>query len=159
MRACTRSRWLGNRDGGQAIVEFALIAPIIFLFLFVIVDFGIAMDRRIVLQDAVREGARYAAVTDDLDLIKERTVAQAQSVISKNDVIVCYMDPETNTLKTNPDVGDAVDVCEKNFSYDPFMIRGGPFGITVPQIDMFLTGSARLEQKPTASSDSRCPCP
>ena len=147
------------RQRGQTIVEFALLAPIIILFLFVIVDFGIAMDRRIVLQDAVREGARYAAVTDDLILIKDRTVAQAQDVINKDDVIVCYVDPETNALKTNPDVGDAVDVCEKNFQYDPFMIRGGPFGITVPKIDMFLTGSARLEQKPTAASDSRCPCP
>ena len=49
-------------EGGQTLIEFALIMPIVFLFLFVLVDFGIAMDRRLVLQHAVREGARYAAV-------------------------------------------------------------------------------------------------
>lgn len=159
MSSNQRSRWLSKRDGGQAIVEFALIAPIIFLFLFVIVDFGIAMDRRIVLQSAVREGARYAAVNGDMSLIHKTTADQAQGIIQQSDVIVCYMDPKTNTLKPDPDVGDAVDVCEMSFSYDPFMIRGSPFGLTIPKIDMFLTGSARLEQKPTASSDSRCPCP
>jgi Flp pilus assembly protein TadG len=144
------------RQRGQTVVEFALIAPIVFLLLFVIVDFGIAMDRRIVLQDAVREGARYAAVTDDLNLIKDRTVAHAQDIIDTSHVRVCYTDMNDPPNGSSTDAGDAVDVCV-NFTYDPFMIR--PFDHTIGTIPMNVTGSSRLEQSAQASSDSGCPCP
>src|SRR3990170_4934584 len=59
-------RLAGQR--GQTLIEFAFVAPIIFVFLFVIVDFGIALDRRIVLQHAVADGARRGAVNPDEDL-------------------------------------------------------------------------------------------
>src|SRR5215212_3879606 len=49
------------RDSGVALVEFALIAPVLFLVLFAILDFGRALNY---WQDATHltaEGARYAA--------------------------------------------------------------------------------------------------
>jgi len=144
------------RQRGQTVVEFALIAPIVFLLLFVIVDFGIAMDRRIVLQNAVREGARYAAVNGDVGFVKQRTVDQAQGIITTGDVHVCYTDMNDPPNGSAIDAGDAVDVCV-NFTYDPFMIR--PFDHTIGTIPMNVTGSSRLEQSVQASSDSGCPCP
>jgi len=53
-----------NRDRrrAQALVEFALIAPIFFLLLFAIVEFGRAVYYIQVLNNAAREGARYAIV-------------------------------------------------------------------------------------------------
>jgi Flp pilus assembly protein TadG len=55
----------GNRDNesGQALVEFALVAPVLFLILFAIIQFGVAFMHSVALTDAVRAGARKAAVS------------------------------------------------------------------------------------------------
>lgn len=57
----------GSIDGilprrGQALVEFALIAPVFFLILFAIVEAGRFMLYYETLNNATREGARYAIV-------------------------------------------------------------------------------------------------
>jgi Flp pilus assembly protein TadG len=46
----------------QALVEFALVAPIFFLILFSIIDFGRYVYYVQILNNAAREGARYAIV-------------------------------------------------------------------------------------------------
>lgn len=51
-----------RRTAGQALVEFALVAPILFLLLFSIVEFGRFIYYTNVLSDATREGTRYAIV-------------------------------------------------------------------------------------------------
>lgn len=50
----------GNPQRSQAIVEFALIAPILILLLFVIIDFGRVIYIYATLNQAVNEGARTA---------------------------------------------------------------------------------------------------
>jgi Flp pilus assembly protein TadG len=52
-----------NGESGQALVEFTLVAPILFIILFAIVQFGIAFMHSVALTDAVRAGARKAAVS------------------------------------------------------------------------------------------------
>ena len=47
---------------GQVLAEFALVAPIFFLILFGIIDFGRYVYYVQVLNNAAREGARYAIV-------------------------------------------------------------------------------------------------
>jgi TadE-like protein len=59
--------WFGLRPGrsraaGQAMVEFALVAPIFLLVLFSIVEFGRYVYTVQILNEAAREGARYAIV-------------------------------------------------------------------------------------------------
>jgi Flp pilus assembly protein TadG len=56
-------RRIKRSQEGQALVEFALVAPLLFLILFGIVQFGIAFMNSIALTDAVRTGARKAAVS------------------------------------------------------------------------------------------------
>ena len=51
-----------QRSRGQALAEFALVAPIFFLMLFAIIDFGRYAYYVQVLNNAAREGARYAIV-------------------------------------------------------------------------------------------------
>ena len=131
-----------NRAGvqrGQTLIEFAFIAPIIFLFLFTIVDFGTAMDRRITIQHAVREGARYAAVNTDCAGIQAATAAQAQNIIEDTDVTVSY--------STDPaERGDAVTV-KASFVYQPWIFNSiaSAFGVTGGSIDMSPSASSRLE--------------
>jgi hypothetical protein len=53
----------GRREGpGQALVEFALIAPLFFVLLFGIVEAGRFIFYYETLNNATREGARYAIV-------------------------------------------------------------------------------------------------
>ena len=53
-----------HRSRGQALVEFALVAPFFFMLLLAIVEFGLAVYYIQVLNNAAREGARYAIVVD-----------------------------------------------------------------------------------------------
>ncbi len=56
-------RHIRRNENGQALVEFALVAPLLFLILFGIIQFGIAFMHSVTLTDAVRAGARKAAVS------------------------------------------------------------------------------------------------
>jgi hypothetical protein len=51
-------------ERGAAVVEFALILPVLVMFVFGIVEFGRAYSARIELTAAVREGARAEATKD-----------------------------------------------------------------------------------------------
>ena len=52
----------GRRSRGQAMVEFALVAPMLFLLLFGIIEAGRFIFYYQTLSHATREGARYAIV-------------------------------------------------------------------------------------------------
>jgi Flp pilus assembly protein TadG len=49
-------------DSGQALVEFALVLPMLLLLVFGIIEFGRAWNARQVLTDAAREGTRTMVV-------------------------------------------------------------------------------------------------
>lgn len=55
-----------RRGKGQALTEFALVVPILLVFLFGIFDFGRAIFIYSVVSDVSREGARYAIVHGSL---------------------------------------------------------------------------------------------
>ena len=55
--------FLKNR-GGQSIIEFAVLLPILLLVIFGITEFGRAILVKNVLHTAAREGARLAVVSD-----------------------------------------------------------------------------------------------
>lgn len=54
-----------RREGGQALVEFALVLPILLLLLCGIIDCGWLYYNQITLNNAAREGARYAVIHYD----------------------------------------------------------------------------------------------
>ena len=51
-----------RQERGQSVAEFALVLPLLMLVLLGIVQFGMVFKQYITLTDAVREGARKAAV-------------------------------------------------------------------------------------------------
>jgi len=55
-------RKLRRSEKGQAMVEFALVLPILLLILCGILDFGWLYFNQLTLNNAAREGARYAAI-------------------------------------------------------------------------------------------------
>ena len=149
-------RWIRGCNGssrGQTLVEFALISPIIILLLVGIIDFGMAMDRRIVLQHAAREGARMAAVTDDTDAVCNRIVDQGQGTVERSDITFEYDDLDSNGLNA----GDNVKV---TLPYEwPLPILDtalfGLFDDHIAAINLTTTASARLER--VVPGDEDCP--
>ncbi len=55
-----------TKENGQAMVEFAVAAPLLLLVVFGIIQFGIVFNNHLTLTDAVRVGARQAAVSRTL---------------------------------------------------------------------------------------------
>ena len=49
-------------ERGQALIEFALLLPILIWGLFGVIDLGIAFGRTVQLANACREGARYGSI-------------------------------------------------------------------------------------------------
>ena len=61
-----------RRDDGAAAVEFALVAPLLFLLVFGIIDFGFGFHAWDASHNAAREGARTGAVNPDPAVIEAR---------------------------------------------------------------------------------------
>ena len=126
-------------------MEMAFVLPVIFVFILLLVDFGTALDRREVLQHAVREGARRGAVASSTTEIVNTTVAQSQGLLQPGDVTVCYTDMNGNGRSGDP--GDDVRV-RATYTYR-FSVGGGEllsaFSVEVPTIDMDPWADMRLE--------------
>jgi hypothetical protein len=163
--------WIRGRNGssrGQTLVEFALLSPVIILLLVAILDFGMAMDRRIVLQHAAREGARMAAVTDvsepaGFDAVCQRACDQAQGAVSGGITFQCEDDP-SNPNGSTTDAGDNVKITLPAHWDLPILSTAlfGLFKHGIGPINLTATGSARLDSALSGPcpSDKECPpCP
>jgi Flp pilus assembly protein TadG len=75
-RQCRRSR-------GQALVEFALILPVLMLLLLGIIEFGRAWNVKQVLTDAAREGARLSVVGDPSVTQQSQVDTRIKQVVSR----------------------------------------------------------------------------
>jgi Flp pilus assembly protein TadG len=83
--------------------EFALVLPVLLVLLFAIIQFGIVFNRYLDLTDAVRAGARKAAVsrleTDPVAATKQAVTASAGDItIDPGDITV------TSTWEPGSDV-------------------------------------------------------
>jgi hypothetical protein len=74
-------------EDGAAAVEFAIISILLILFVFGVIQFGIAFNRHQGIQAAAREGARIASVGGTEDDIRTR-VRAAQSLFDPADVMI-----------------------------------------------------------------------
>ena len=153
----TRRKLVSER--GQTLLEFAFVAPLILMFLLAIVDFGIAIDRRVVLDHAVREGGRFAAVGGQAfttgvvateEDIRTYTASQSQGIAdaagvsgSDNYIEVCYEDANGNG--TLGDVGDSVRV-RAHYVHDFVTGFTGFLNMSLAGITMEPSASARLER-------------
>jgi Flp pilus assembly protein TadG len=145
-----------RKDRGQTLLEFAFVAPVLLVFLLALVDFGIAIDRRLVLDHAVREGARYASVAGDaldgnpatIAQVKSYTAAQSQGIVGTSAVQLCK---EPNGAGPSDD-GVRVTV---QYTHDFVTGFASIFDLSVGSIVMNPKASARIEQ-PLAGALSAC---
>ena len=77
---CRRPRF--KRTSGQSLLEFALIAPLFFLLVCGIFDFGHLFFVEMSLQDAVRQAGRFAVTGDHLkDPVTNNDLSRVASIV------------------------------------------------------------------------------
>jgi Flp pilus assembly protein TadG len=108
-----------RNERGQALAEFALVLPLILLFIAGIVEMGRAWNIKQAVTDAAREGARYAVVQDD-------AITSTDDVKAKIEERLALASIESSTI---------------DFSGD-FHVAGGEMTVTVAtQHQMGLIGA------------------
>jgi Flp pilus assembly protein TadG len=98
-------------EGGQSLVEFALVVPIFLLILFAIVDFGMAFHAWITVTDSAREGARLGSVHAAAAAIEQR-VRDTSSSLDQGNLTVNV----TNADDQGGQSGESV-VVDVDYSY------------------------------------------
>jgi Flp pilus assembly protein TadG len=140
-------------EHGAALVEFALVAPILFLLVFGIVDFGRALFTLNNLTSAVREGARFAAV-QSAGTTQATVRQQVQNYLAE-----FGGDPvDPNSILMNPSTITTATVCVRvwinGYQFQP--ITPLPRMIGLGTISMSPSAVFRWEQ---TTSTATCPPP
>jgi hypothetical protein len=75
--ALPNSKSLAER--GAAMVEFAIVLPLLLMLVFGIIEFGRAYNNQVTLTHAAREGVRELTISGDADAAKDVAIAAASS--------------------------------------------------------------------------------
>lgn len=153
------------RERGQGIVEFAVIFPVLIVFVFMMIDGGILMGRYNQINHAAQEGGRIAATGADTQAIVERVQAQANGVLDdvppdgrcfgQNQICVERVrgpDIDGQPRQAAGEVGSYVKVTVR-YRYDLLTPLNG-FGLQ--DFDVSACALARLE-RPTRASGGGAP--
>jgi Flp pilus assembly protein TadG len=126
-----------RRAEGQTMVEFALVLPVLCLLLFGVIQFGIVFNNYVDLTDAVRAGARKAAVSrQTLDPSGPGGVAKQAVINSAGDIKI---DPTKVTVTSDWLPGDDVTV-QATYPYSISLL-----GIVVASGDLKSKTTERVE--------------
>ena len=121
-----------HREQGQTMVEFALVLPILLVVLFGIIQFGITFKDYITLTDAVRAGARTAAVSRFSATPTADTIARVKSASDLSGTLKVFV---TSTWIHGDDV-----VVRATYPYSINL-----FGFVVSSGDLSSTTTERVE--------------
>jgi Flp pilus assembly protein TadG len=163
-----------SQDSGQALVEFALVAPIFLLILFAIIQMGLVLGAQNSLTSAVRETARYAApyrVVDASGAASTCTTAltKLQASLRTNPLTADTATREiplvTYTWRQDPQSTWYVQVTVKaDYKFPLYvplvsLILDGLDGTTDQNLRLSAQEEMRVEYDPLASSDTTTSCP
>lgn len=113
-----------SRDAGAAAVEFAIIAPILLIMVFGIIDFGRMFNAQLVINEAAREGVRSAAFSGKANGVNMAKEA-AQPYSLKEPVVTDCSDLDTEAAQV---------ALETEFKYAtplPVFVPGLPKSFTI----------------------------
>jgi Flp pilus assembly protein TadG len=112
-------RAFGRSNTGSAAVEFAFVAPLLFLLMFAIVEFGRAWWAKSSLQYAAERAARYAVVCGT----GACPGAAAIQTYAANQVVDQPVDSSTFTV--TPLAGPPAQTCVNySFNFAPWFVGG-----------------------------------
>jgi Flp pilus assembly protein TadG len=144
--ACRRARArFARSESGASMVEFAIILPILFLFLFGIIDFGRALFQYNNLTNAAREGARFAATRfpdpcDEPDRTSIKSLTAAKIIeFNNNAADTAYVRTNLVDVACTPGANGTVGQVTVTISNYPFQ------AVTpLPYLDGLTLGSATV---------------
>jgi len=123
-----------RREGGASAVELALLFPVLAIFLFGIIEFGVAFLQIQSIRTGVREGGRTAAVGAQVSTTQQRTVAAAVGSIPNGHTSLVQVNSSEGGRCTSQNIGSDVTVV-----YDTANLPGGGVLVRIPLIsDMVL---------------------
>ncbi len=98
-----------RKEQGQAMVEFALVLPILILLICGIIDFGWIFGNQLIANNASREAARFCAISADLSQGDLETLAEGV-VSNRADTLcnLCSVAVAVTEDTGNDDIGVAV---------------------------------------------------
>lgn len=100
-----------HRRRGVALIEFAIVAVIFFMFLFAIIEYARLIFVRQVLINAAREGARYAVVnTTAATMVSDTEAYVLQKLAGVNTLVSGYQFQIYRADSTGENVGSATAV-------------------------------------------------
>ena len=116
-----RSRGDSPRARGAAVVEFAVVLPLLLTILFGIIEYGWVFMVRQTLQTAAREGARVAVL--------QTSVEPYSTVMERINQVMQPTGLETYTINlTHATAGTPVETVVISIPYNDVSLRGGFFG-------------------------------
>jgi len=77
-----------KKEEGQALVEFALILPLLLILFFAIIEFGYLFYHHYCLADGVRAGVRAGALGLDSGRIQEAVISTSSLPIAHSDITI-----------------------------------------------------------------------
>lgn len=123
----------GDRERGASLVEFALVVPLLTLFLFGIVQFGLAYDKKQSINSAAREGARTAAIpTNTVSTAKAAAEDSFDGLLDGTVTTSVYVVATTSTPMSGAPLGDAVKPCQGNEGKLVIVISRVEHVLTIP---------------------------
>jgi Flp pilus assembly protein TadG len=145
-----------KREGGASLVEFAFVLPLLALFLFGIVQFGIAYDMKQSINSAAREGARTAAIPDDGTVTYNTVVARVNDSFDSlgsdtvDSVTIEIIEPATSAVIRTVSPGDPNSPCKTAAGKTVRVTVVNEFVATIPffgtiEPDLTGTGEFRCE--------------
>src|SRR5215831_9045155 len=134
--ATTMNNW--KPEKGQALVEFAMVALLLFTLVFGIIEFGRALWTWNTIAQATRAGARYGAVaiptSDDGEVIKvvvyndPNANSSSKPVVpglTETNVRVRYL-TNNGSLAANKTTADLIEISVVNFQFNFLVPLLGP---------------------------------
>ena len=129
-----RGRRTRRTQSGQEMVEFAILLPLLLLFVFGVLDLGRVFHAAITITNAAREGARYAMkYPDDLPAIVTATRREAEN---------SGIDMSSSTIDVNCEFGcGSGTAVEVTIQYDFTFIMAG---FVFPDSSLSIVRSAEM---------------
>ena len=140
------ARAKGRQEHGQSAVEFALAAPFLFAFIFFIADIGFLGFNYVSAANAVREGARCAAVGGTADAVATRVTNTAGNLSATVEV--------TPVAYSGPNIGADATV-SADFTYAFITPLDMIPGLNLGSIEFNKKAVMRME---TTSPGTKTPC-
>jgi Flp pilus assembly protein TadG len=133
-----------RREGGASAVEMALLFPVLAIFLFGIIEFGVAFLQVQSIRTGVREGGRVAAVGAQVSTTQQRTVAASVGSIPSGQASNVQVQSNQGGRCTPQNIGSDVTVI-----YDTANLPGGGVLVRIPLI-------SDIVMKPVIKASFRC---